>query len=173
MRRWGRGWGERSRCDPHCTELGCAAAERFRGREGCHRLSGEREGGLCRTGRQASACKLRAGVCTHTSQALEQRYPGETVLLCSHGGPCAHAHQHLLGDRATTGLVAGCTNSTAPRPHAHSCTQHTRCQSGLAHHSKVFNALADTALYIFVRGEDGRWNAPYAADQTHLKGLAS
>ena len=29
-----------------------------------------------------------------------------------------------------------------------------------------------TALFIFVRGEDGRFDAPLAADQSHLEGAA-
>ena len=29
---------------------------------------------------------------------------------------------------------------------------------------------ADTALYIFVRGAEGEWEAPVAASQSHLEG---
>ena len=41
--------------------------------------------------------------------ALAARHGGETLLLCSHGGPCAHAYRGLLGARARTKLVAGYT----------------------------------------------------------------
>lgn len=33
----------------------------------------------------------------------------ESILCCSHGGPCAHAYQELLKDRAVSGLNAGYT----------------------------------------------------------------
>ena len=69
------------------------------------------------------------------AQALGARYPGETLLTCSHGGPSGHAYKQLLGPRAKDGLLAGYT-----------------------------------ALYIFVRGADGEWDAPVAADQGHLEG---
>ena len=64
--------------------------------------------------------------------ALEKRYVGDagSILCCSHGGPCAHAHKQLVG-------------TSSP-------------QAGY------------TALYVFARGEDGAWEAPIAADNSHL-----
>ena len=44
-----------------------------------------------------------------TVRTLAERYPGETLLLCSHGGPCQHAYRTLVGPRARTDLQAGYT----------------------------------------------------------------
>jgi len=72
-----------------------------------------------------------------TLEALSERYKGETILTCTHGGPSGHAYKQLLGEKAKEGLLAGYT-----------------------------------ALYIFVRGEDGTFDARIAADQSHLQGGA-
>ena len=63
---------------------------------------------------------------------LSRRFPGESLLLCSHGGPCTRAYHRMLGEGRARKMNAGYT-----------------------------------ALYVFVR--DGtRWDAPVAADQSHL-----
>jgi broad specificity phosphatase PhoE len=77
---------------------------------------------------------LLAARIKRTLKALGARYPGESILACSHGGPSVHAYRELLGARAKEGLLAGYT-----------------------------------ALFIFVRGEDGQFDAPVAADQSHLE----
>ena len=67
--------------------------------------------------------------------ALARRYPSETLLLCSHGGPCGHAYYRMVGEeRARRDLQAGYT-----------------------------------ALYVFVRRGAHGWDAPIAADQSHLQ----
>ena len=42
-------------------------------------------------------------------KGVAARYSEETVLICSHGGPCAHGYRRLLGPRARTDLTAGYT----------------------------------------------------------------
>ncbi len=44
-----------------------------------------------------------------TMQALARKWPGESILAVSHGGPCGHAHQRLLADKAAEAPVAGYT----------------------------------------------------------------
>ncbi|KAL1515902.1 hypothetical protein AB1Y20_002516 [Prymnesium parvum] len=78
---------------------------------------------------EAMGARLR-----RTVEALAERYKGESVLACTHGGPSGQAYRQLLGETARKDLVAGYT-----------------------------------ALYILVRGEDGQWVAPVAADQSHLR----
>ena len=92
---------------------------------------------LLRAPRYAGSTVPCAGRCSTPWQALGERYKGETILTCTHGGPSGHAYKQLLGGKAKEGLLAGYT-----------------------------------ALYIFVRGEDGTFDAPIAADQSHLQGAA-
>jgi hypothetical protein len=80
--------------------------------------------------RARSDCHARPVCVPHDAQA---KYADESLLLCSHGGPCSHAYRMMLGPaKARTDLNAGYT-----------------------------------ALYVFVR-ERGEWEAPVAADQSHL-----
>jgi len=70
-----------------------------------------------------------------TLHAIAARYPAESVLALSHGGPCGHAHRQLLKEKAGAAPIAGYT-----------------------------------ALYVFVRADDGTtWEAPLVADTTHLQ----
>ena len=61
------------------------------------------------------------------------KFANETILACSHGGPCAHAYRRLLKDSATRQPTSGYT-----------------------------------ALFVYVRAEDGTWAAPIASDTSHL-----
>ena len=38
-----------------------------------------------------------------TMRALAARFPGQSVLACSHGGPCEHAHRRLTAGQSTGG----------------------------------------------------------------------
>jgi broad specificity phosphatase PhoE len=75
-----------------------------------------------------------------TLEALGRRYPDETILLCSHGGPCAKAYGRLLGTRAqklNAGYTALCasarctlhTAATHPHPTRRPQTLHTRIRT--------------------------------------------
>ena len=87
------------------------------------------------------------------------RYAGSTVPCA---GRCSTPWQAL-------GVTRARPSSRAPMA-ARAATRTSKQLLG----GKVKEGLLAgyTALYIFVRGEDGTFDAPIAADQSHLQGAA-